>query len=143
MRNTSIQDFWHTSSDLKKVVSPIECRAWLALVLLNSHWHLLTFDWIDSEIRIYDSFAKSPPNPRLIAFGTSLLGFTLESFNLGKQPWRIVFEQVCSHCCGLFILRLSYLARSLSKKWYRLWGVCFMGHILPLTLWRTSQEICN
>jgi len=103
-RNTSDQDFWRTSCGLEKTVSPIECRAWLAPVLLNSHWHLLTFDWIDLEVRIYDSFAASPPNLRLTAFGASLRGFAMESLNLGKKEWLIVPEQVHSHHCGLFRL---------------------------------------
>ena len=96
-RNTSVQDFWLTCSDLKRAVSPHECRVWLVPVLLDSHWHLLVFDWIDSELRVFDSFATNPPNLRLIAFGESLQGFAVESFNLCRQEWRVVPEQVRSH----------------------------------------------
>ena len=101
---TNLFDLWNSSMEghiasrtclsfhFKQVVSPLECRAWLIPVLLEHHWYLLEFNWIDHAIHIYDSFAI--PQPRLVGFGEALLNLIAEDFELIDQDWNIVPEQV-------------------------------------------------
>jgi len=74
--------------------SPFECRAWLVPVLLIDHWYLLIFDWIDHEVRIYDSLSTSKVPPRLVEFGRALLSLIEKEFQLGNCDWNIVPQMV-------------------------------------------------
>ena len=82
------------SFHFKQAASPLECRAWLVPVLLEHHWYLLAFDWIDHALRIYDSLAMSKTHPTLVKFGSALLDFITEDFDLKDSDWNVVPEQV-------------------------------------------------
>lgn len=86
------------SASFKEVASPVECRAWLVPALLNNHWYLLALDWIDCQVRIYDSLAtcNKPPPSQLAGFGTALVTYANQDFDLGHQEWAIIPEQVCN-----------------------------------------------
>jgi hypothetical protein len=86
------------SACFKEVASPVECHAWLVPALLNDHWYLLALDWIDCRVRIYDSLARRnvPPPSQLAKFGTALVAYAHEDFDLGDQKWVIIPEQVRS-----------------------------------------------
>ena len=85
------------SSYFKQAASPFECRAWLIPVLLEHHWYLLAFDWIDRNLRIHDSLATNKtPHPRLVEFGGALLHLIAEDFELEDHEWNVVPEQVSS-----------------------------------------------
>ena len=83
------------SFHFKQAASLLECRAWLVPVLLEHHWYLLAFDWIDSDLHIYDSFAMNP-HPRLVEFGIALLDIIAEDVKLENYDWNVVPEQVSS-----------------------------------------------
>ena len=94
---TAAQDCRRAHSDsFKKVASPVECRAWLVPVLLESHWYLLSLDWMDHRVRIYDSLAtrNEPPPSQLEDFGIDLVKYADQDFDLGDQSWGIIAEQV-------------------------------------------------
>jgi hypothetical protein len=76
------------------------CYMWLIPVLLEDHWYLLTFNWIDCELHIYDLLAMSKtPKPSLVKFGGALLNLIAEDFELEDCNWNVVPEQVnCFHC---------------------------------------------
>ena len=96
---TAAQDSRHGhSASFKEVASPVECRAWLVPAHLNNHWYLLALDWIDCQVRIYDSLAtcNKPPPSQLARFGTALVTYANQDFDLGHQEWVIIPEQVCS-----------------------------------------------
>ena len=83
------------SFHFKQAASPFECRAWLVPVLLEHHWYLLVLDWVDFDIRIYDSLATSMiPHPRLVKFGEVLLTLISEDFDLRDSDWNVVPESV-------------------------------------------------
>jgi hypothetical protein len=88
------------SFHFKQAASPFKCRAWLIPVLLEDHWYLLAFDWIDRELHIYDSLATSKtPKQSLVKFGGALLNLIAEDFELEDCDWNVVPEQVgCFHC---------------------------------------------
>lgn len=109
MLPTDLFDLWdastkgHTasraclSSHFKQATSPFDCRAWLIPVLLEHHWYLLIFDWVDYAIRICDSLARNQvPHSRLVEFGTALLNLIAEDFDLADQDWDVIPEQVSS-----------------------------------------------
>lgn len=90
------------SYHFKQAASPLECRAWLVPVLLESHWYLLVLDWIDSDLRIYDSLATSKePHPSLFTFGGALVDLITEDLKLEDNDWDILPEQVNGFDCGL------------------------------------------
>ena len=96
---TAAQDCRRAHSDsFKKVASPVECRAWLVPVLLESHWYLLSLDWVDHRVRIYDSLAacNEPPPSQLEDFGIDVVKYADQDFDLGNQSWGVIAEQVCS-----------------------------------------------
>jgi len=83
------------SSHFKQAASPLECHAWLVPVLLEHHWYLLVLDWIDSDLRIYDSLATSKiPHPSLIEFGGALVDLITEDLKLGDNDWDVVPDLV-------------------------------------------------
>ena len=86
------------SASFKQVGSPVECHAWLIPVLFNGHWYLLALDWIECQVRIYDSLAMcdEPPPLQLAEFSRTLVDYANEDFDLGHQRWLIIPEQVCS-----------------------------------------------
>jgi hypothetical protein len=85
------------SACFQEVASPVKCRVWLVPALLDNHWYLLSLDWIDCRIRIYDSLAtyKNQPPSQLAKFGTMLVTYVYEDSGLGHQEWLIIPEQVC------------------------------------------------
>ena len=91
------------SIHFKQAASPLECRAWLVPVLLESHWYLLELDWIDRVLRIYDSLAanETSTHPTLVDFGGELVDFITEDLELEKTDWDMVPEQVSGFHCGL------------------------------------------
>jgi len=90
------------SSLFQQAASPLECRAWLVPVLHESHWYLLVFDWIVSDLSIYDSLASSKiPPSRLVEFGGALLDLITKDLNLEDSDWDTVPEQVSDFNCGL------------------------------------------
>ena len=85
------------SFHFEQAASLLECCAWLVPVLLEHHWYLLEFNWIDTHLQIYDSLATSePPHLHLVEFGTALLDFIAEKFKLENYDWTVVPEQVSS-----------------------------------------------
>ena len=83
------------SSHFQQAASPLKCRSWLVPVLLEHHWYLLEFDWIDSDLRIYDSLSMSKTlHPRLVEFGNALLDYIADDFVLRSYEWNVVPEQV-------------------------------------------------
>ena len=97
--HTAAQDCRRAHSDsFKKATSPVECRAWLVPVLFESHWYLLSLDWMDHRVRIYDSLAthNEPPPSQLEDFGIDMVKYAVQDFDLGDQSWGIIAEQVCS-----------------------------------------------
>jgi len=106
---TNLFELWNSSMEghiasrtclsfhFKQAASPFECRAWLIPVLLEHHWYLLGFNWIDRVFRIYDSLAVNKiPHPRLVEFGGALLNLIAEDFELEDHDWGVVPEQVSS-----------------------------------------------
>jgi hypothetical protein len=90
------------SIHFKQAASPLECGAWLIPVLLESHWYLLELDWIDNDLRIYDSLATSKiPHPSLVRFGGALVDLITEDLKLEDNDWDTVPEQVSGFHCGL------------------------------------------
>ena len=90
------------SFHFKQAASPLECGAWLVPVLLESHWYLLELDWVDSELRIYDSLATSTvPHSSLVKFGDALVGLITEDLKLEDSDWDMVPEHVSGFHCGL------------------------------------------
>jgi len=85
------------SFHFKRAVSPLECRAWLVPVLLEHHWYLVAFDWIDCKLRTYDSLATDKtPHSSLVEFGSALLDLIAEDFELEGYDWGVDPEQVSS-----------------------------------------------
>ena len=85
------------SSHFKQAISPLHCRAWLIPVLLEHHWYLLTFDWVEHAIRVCNSLATNEIlHPRLKEFSESLLYFIVEDFDLEDQDWGVFPEDVSS-----------------------------------------------
>jgi hypothetical protein len=85
------------SSHFEQAASPLDCRAWLIPVLLEQHWYLLTFDWVDHAIRICDSLATNEiPHPSLVNFSSDLLALIANDFELPDQDLEIVPEHVSS-----------------------------------------------
>ena len=82
------------SSHFKHTKDPTECRAWLIPVLLEYHWYLLEFDWIDCVVRILDSLAMNRSD--LVDFGSGLLNLIAEDCNLTHRSWNVIPEQVSS-----------------------------------------------
>ena len=109
MLPTHLFELWNSQKDnrtklktslslhFKRAASPFECRAWLVPVLLESHWYLLAFDWIDCALRIYDSLATSRvPRKRLVKFSSELLQLITEEFDMKGCDFDVVPEQVSS-----------------------------------------------
>ena len=87
----------YLSFHFKRAASPFECRAWLVPVLLEHHWYLLAFDWIDRDLCIYDSLAtRKIAHSRLVKFGQALLHLITEDFKMEDCDWNVVPEQVSS-----------------------------------------------
>jgi hypothetical protein len=64
-------------------------------MLLESHWYLLELDWIDRDLRVYDSLATSKiPHSSLVEFGGALVDLITEDLNLECNDWDMVPEQV-------------------------------------------------
>ena len=83
------------SFHFKQAVRPLECRAWLVPVLLEHHWYLLVLDWMDSDLRIYDSLATGKiSHPSLVEFGGALLDLITEDLDLEQNDWYTVSEHV-------------------------------------------------
>ena len=106
---TDLFDLWnsymrgHTASrnclsfHFKRAASPFGCRAWLVPVLLEHHWYLLAFYWIDRDLRIYDSLATSMvPHSSLVEFSKALLHLITEEFEMEDCDWNVIPEQVSS-----------------------------------------------
>ena len=90
------------SYHFKQAASPFVCRAWLVPVLLEFHWYLLAFDWIDRKLHIYDSLATSKvPHQSLVNFGSALLLLITEEFDMEDCEWNVVPEQVSNFHYGL------------------------------------------
>jgi hypothetical protein len=90
------------SFHFKQAASPLKCCVWLIPVLLEDHWYLLAFDWIDRNLCIYDSLAANKtPKPSLVGFGGALLNLIAEDFELEDCDWNIIPEQVSSFHCSL------------------------------------------
>jgi len=86
----------------KQIVSPFKCRAWLIPMLLEHHWYLLAFDWIDLAIHIYDSLAMSKiPDQCLVKFGHRLAKLIEEYFGLESHDWNVIPEKVSGCHLGL------------------------------------------
>ena len=86
----------------KQATTPLDCRAWLVPVLLEHHWYLLTFDWVDCFIRISDSLATNQiPHPRLAEFGNSLVKLISNDLNLAEQELVLIPELVSGFYYGL------------------------------------------
>jgi hypothetical protein len=111
---TNLFNLWNSSMEghiaswaslsfhFKQAVSPFKCRAWLIPVLLEDHWYLLAFDWIDHALCIYDSLAMNrSPKPSLVKFGGELLNLIAEDFELEDYDWTVIPEQVSSFHCSL------------------------------------------
>jgi len=76
---------------------PSGCRAWLVPVLMENHWYLLAFDWVDCKIRVYDSLSVSgPPLSPLIQFSLAFVHVVYEDSGLKHVDWRVLPEEVCS-----------------------------------------------
>ena len=83
------------SSHFKQAASLLECGAWLVPVLLESHWYLLELDWIDRDLRVYNSLAMSKiPHSSLVEFSGALVDLITEDLNLECNDWDMVPEQV-------------------------------------------------
>ena len=83
------------SCHFKRAASPFDCRAWLVPVLLEYHWYLLVFDWIDYKLHIYNSLATSrAPHSSLVDFGLALLQLITEEFDMGECEFDVMPEQV-------------------------------------------------
>lgn len=108
---TNLLDLWDSSMEghassrtslswhFMQAVSPSACRAWLIPVLLEHHWYLLAFDWVDCAISVYDSLAASKiPHRRLSKFAAALLLLIAKDrdLDLTDQTWNILPEQVSS-----------------------------------------------
>jgi hypothetical protein len=111
---TNLFDLWNSSMEghiaswaslsfhFKQAASPFKCRAWLIPVLLEDHWYLLAFDWIDHALCIYDSLATNrSPKLSLVKFGGELLNLIAEDFELEDYDWTVIPEQVSSLHCSL------------------------------------------
>ena len=71
-------------------------------MLLEHHWYLLAFDWIDLAICIYDSLATSEiPDQRLVEFGCRLAKLIEEDFGLESHNWNVIPEKVSGCHLGL------------------------------------------
>ena len=83
------------SYHFKQATSPLECRAWLVPVLLQSHWYLLALDWIHHKLHVYDSLATNKvANQSLVRFGSGLLKLITEDLDMEECIWEVVPEQV-------------------------------------------------
>ncbi len=83
------------SFHFKQATSLFECCTWLVPVLLEHHWYLLALDWMDSQLRIYDSLATSKiPHPHLVGFGEMLLNLISEDLELPDYNWNVAPESV-------------------------------------------------
>jgi len=83
------------SFHFKQAASPFKCRSWLVPVLLEHHWYLLALDWMDGQLRIYDSLATSKiPHPHLVEFGEMLLNLISEDLELPDYNWNVAPESV-------------------------------------------------
>ena len=90
------------SFHFEQAASLLECGAWLVPVLLESHWYLLELDWIDSNLRIYDSLATSEtPHLSLKKFGGALVDLITEDLKLEDNDWDMVPEQASGFHCDL------------------------------------------
>jgi len=65
-------------------------------VLFEHHWYLLAFDWVDCQIRIYDSFSVGGPSLLpLIQFGQAFVSIVSEYYSFKDLDWTFLPEQVC------------------------------------------------
>ena len=106
MLPTNLFDLWNSfmagdiasrtwlSSHFKHAMDPTECHAWLIPVLLEYHWYLLEFDWIECAIRISDSLAMN--GALLVEFGCALLNLIAEDLKITHRSWNVIPEQVGS-----------------------------------------------
>jgi len=71
-------------------------------MLLEHHWYLLAFDWIDLAICIYNSLAMSKiPDQHLVEFGRGLARLIEEYFGLESHDWNVIPEKVSGCHLGL------------------------------------------
>ena len=105
---THIYDLWQESiksgtekpgsilSYIKACTNPSGLRAWFVPILMEHHWYLLAFDWVDCKIRVYDSFSViGPPLLPLIEFGLAFVCIVYEYFGLKAPNWEFLPEEVC------------------------------------------------
>ena len=86
---------------IRACAHPSELRSWFVPILMEHHWYLLAFDWVDCKIHAYDSFSVSgPPLSPLIEFGMAFVCIVYEDFGLKTPDWEFHPEKVC----GFFLV---------------------------------------